>query len=258
MIYFVGAGPGDPELLTLKAKRLIDEADVIVYAGSLVNPAVLEDKKPEALVYDSAGMSLDEVMAVLIEAEERNLLSVRVHTGDPAVYGAIQEQIDQLEKRKIAYEVVPGVSSVFAASATLGRELTLPGVSQTVILTRQAGRTPVPEGETISSLAAHQATMVIFLSVGQIESLSEELIAGGYTPSTPVAVVYRASWPDETIVHGTLETIAELTKEQGIVRQALVMVGAFLGEEYELSKLYDAKFTHGYRKGSDAEPEREI
>lgn len=258
MIYFVGAGPGDPELLTLKAKRLIDEADVIVYAGSLVNPAVLEDKKPEALVYDSAGMSLDEVMAVLIEAEERNLLSVRVHTGDPAVYGAIREQIDQLEKRKIAYEVVPGVSSVFAASATLGRELTLPGVSQTVILTRQAGRTPVPEGETISSLAAHQATMVIFLSVGQIESLSEELIAGGYTPSTPVAVVYRASWPDETIVHGTLETIAELTKEQGIVRQALVMVGAFLGEEYELSKLYDAKFTHGYRKGSDAEPEREI
>lgn len=258
MIYFVGAGPGDPELLTLKAKRLIDEADVIVYAGSLVNPAVLEDKKPETLVYDSAGMSLDEVMAVLIEAEERNLLSVRVHTGDPAVYGAIREQIDQLEKRKIAYEVVPGVSSVFAASATLGRELTLPGVSQTVILTRQAGRTPVPEGETISSLAAHQATMVIFLSVGQIESLSEELIAGGYTPSTPVAVVYRASWPDETIVHGTLETIAELTKEQGIVRQALVMVGAFLGEEYELSKLYDAKFTHGYRKGSDAEPEREI
>lgn len=201
-------------------------------------------------------MSLDEVMEVLIEAEERNLLSVRVHTGDPAVYGAIREQIDQLEKRKIAYEVVPGVSSIFAASATLGRELTLPGVSQTVILTRQAGRTPVPEGETISSLAAHRATMVIFLSVGQIDSLSEDLIAGGYAPSTPVAVVYRASWPDEKIVYGTLRTIAELTKEQGIVRQALVMVGEFLGEEYELSKLYDAQFTHGYRKGSDAEPAR--
>ncbi|MGI6545260.1 MAG: precorrin-4 C(11)-methyltransferase [Fastidiosipilaceae bacterium] len=256
MIYFVGAGPGDPELLTLKAKRLIDGADVIVYAGSLVNPAVLKDKKTGAMVYDSAGMSLDEVMEVLIEAEERNLLSVRVHTGDPAVYGAIREQIDQLEKRKIAYEVVPGVSSIFAASATLGRELTLPGVSQTVILTRQAGRTPVPEGETISSLAAHRATMVIFLSVGQIDSLSEDLIAGGYAPSTPVAVVYRASWPDEKIVYGTLRTIAELTKEQGIVRQALVMVGEFLGEEYELSKLYDAQFTHGYRKGSDAEPAR--
>lgn len=249
MIYFIGAGPGDPELLTIKAGRLIQAADVIIFAGSLVNPAVLSGHRPGARIYDSAGMSLDEVMAVMLQAEADGLTTARVHTGDPSIYGAIREQIDRLEARGIAYEVVPGVSSFVAAAAAIGREYTLPGVSQTVILTRRAGRTPVPDGQDIVSLAAHGATMVIFLSVDQIDRLAADLTAGGYRPDTPVAVVSRASWPDEQIVRSDLKGIAGRVQAAGITRQALVLVGDFLGDAYELSCLYDRTFTHGYRKG---------
>lgn len=249
MIYFIGAGPGDPELLTIKAGRLIQASDVIIFAGSLVSPAVLEGHQPHARIYDSAGMNLDEVMAVMLQAESDGLTTARVHTGDPSVYGAIREQIDQLEARGIAYEVVPGVSSFVAAAAAIGREYTLPGVSQTVILTRRAGRTPVPDGQDIVSLAAHGATMVIFLSIDQIEQLAADLLAGGYRTDTPAAVVSRASWPDEQIIRGDLSNIAGRVQAAGIARQALVLVGDFLGDAYELSRLYDRTFTHGYRKG---------
>lgn len=251
MIWFIGAGPGDPELLTLKGKRLIDGADVIVYAGSLVNPEILKDKKAEAKVYNSAHMTLEEVVDVLAEAERAGLQAVRVHTGDPSIYGAHREQMDRLETMGIECRVVPGVSSFLAAAAALKREYTLPGVSQTVILTRMEGRTPVPERERISELARHRATMVIFLSVGQIEKLTEELIPA-YGGDTPAAVVYKASWEDQKIVRGTLATIAAQVLEAGIKKTALITVGDFLGEDYELSKLYDENFFHEYRKGSDA------
>ncbi|NLL65720.1 MAG: precorrin-4 C(11)-methyltransferase [Clostridiaceae bacterium] len=249
MIYFIGAGPGDPELLTLKAKRVIDSADVIIYAGSLVNPEVLVTCRKDAQIYDSAGMNLDEVLAVMLAAEAQGQLVARVHTGDPSIYGAIREQIDVLEKKDITYEVIPGVSSFVAAAAALGREYTLPSVSQTVILTRRAGRTPVPEGEDIVSLAQHQATMVIFLSVGQIEKLVAELIQGGYDETTPVAVVSRATWSDQKILVGQLNNIASQVRAAGITRQALVTVGEFLGDKFELSKIYDRYFSHGYRQG---------
>lgn len=249
MVYFVGAGAGDPELLTIKGKRLIDRADVIIYAGSLVNPAVLEDRKPDSIVYDSACMTLEEVLSVIQEAEQRGKTTVRVHTGDASIYGAIREQLDALDRMGIAHEVVPGVSSFLAAAAALQKEYTLPGVSQTVILTRIEGRTPVPESEKLESLAKHCATMVIFLSVGQIAELARRL-STAYPLQTPVAVVYKASWPDQKIVIGTLETIAKQVEESGIYKTALVMVGEFLGDTYALSKLYDKTFTHGYRKGT--------
>lgn len=219
MVYFVGAGAGDPELLTIKGKRLIDHADVLIYAGSLVNPEVLADRKPESVVYDSAGMTLEEVLAVMKQAEQAGKTTVRVHTGDASIYGAIREQLDALDRMGIAHEVVPGVSSFLAAAAALQKEYTLPDVSQTVILTRMAGRTPVPELEQIESLAAHQATMVIFLSVGQIAELVQQL-STSYPLQTPVAVVYKASWPDQKLVTGTLETIAEQVQAAGIQKTA--------------------------------------
>ena len=251
MVYFVGAGAGDPELLTIKGKRLIDHADVLIYAGSLVNPEVLADRKPESIVYDSAGMTLEQVLAVMKQAEQAGKTTVRVHTGDASIYGAIREQLDALDRMGIAHEVVPGVSSFLAAAAALQKEYTLPDVSQTVILTRMAGRTPVPEREQIESLAAHQATMVIFLSVGQIAELVQRL-STSYPLQTPVAVVYKASWPDQKLVTGTLETIAEQVKAAGIQKTALVLVGKFLGDTYALSKLYDKTFTHEYRKGVES------
>ncbi len=249
MIYFIGAGPGDPELITVKGKRLIDEADIIIYAGSLVNPEVLSGAKPEAEIYNSATMTLKEVLDVMKRgvAEEKRV--VRVHTGDPSIYGAHREQMVELDKLNIPYEIVPGVSSFLAAAASLKREYTLPGISQTVILTRMEGRTAVPENEQIESLAAHQATMVIFLSVGEIEILSKRLQDGGYPADTPAAVVYKASWEDQKIVKGTLEDIAKKVKEAGIKKTALVTVGRFLGDSFELSKLYDAHFTTEFRKG---------
>ncbi len=247
MVHFIGAGPGDPELLTIKGKRLIDSADVIIYAGSLVNKKVLDDRKESAVVYNSAYMTLPEVIQVMKEAEAKGLSVARVHTGDPSIYGAIREQMDALDRLGISYEVIPGVSSFLAAAASMKKEYTLPGVSQTVILSRLEGRTPVPEKEKILSLAKHHATMIIFLSVGKIEVLVQ-LLSESYERDTPAAVVYKASWPEEVIVYGTLETIADKVKAAGITKTALVVVGDFLGNAYELSKLYDQNFETEYRK----------
>lgn len=248
MVYFVGAGAGDPELLTVKGKRLIDSADVVIYAGSLVNPEVLKDIKEGCVVYDSAGMNLGEVLDVMKTAESEGKTTVRVHTGDSSIYGAIREQIDALDRMNIPHEVVPGVSSFLAAAAAMQKEYTLPGVSQTVILTRMEGRTPVPERESIEELAKHRATMVMFLSVGMIDELVKKLCTS-YPETTPAAVVYRASWPDQKIIYGTLADIADKVRDAGIRKTALVTVGDFLGSEYELSKLYDMTFTHEYRQG---------
>lgn len=251
MVYFVGAGAGDPELLTVKGKRLIDNADTIIYAGSLVNPAVLEDRRPDCQVYDSAGMTLEEVLAVMQETEAQGKTTVRVHTGDASIYGAIREQLDALDKLGIPHTVVPGVSSFLAAAAAMQKEYTLPDVTQTVILTRMEGRTPVPKRERLEELAKHRATMIIFLSVGRIAELAERLRTA-YPAATPVAVVYKASWPEEKIVTGTLLNIAEKVQAAGITKTALVTVGEFLGDTYALSKLYDKTFTHEFRKGTEA------
>lgn len=248
MVHFIGAGPGDPELLTIKGKRYIDEADVIIYAGSLVNPQVLQDAKKDAAIYNSAGMTLEEVVAVMRDGVREGKRVVRVHTGDPSIYGAHREQMDALDALGISYDVVPGVSSFLAAAAALKKEYTLPEVSQTVILTRMEGRTPVPEGEKLRELAAHRATMVIFLSAGMIEELAETLIPV-YGEQTPAAVVCRATWEDERIIRGMLSDIAEKVKAAGIKKTALIMVGDFLGDDYALSKLYDKHFTHEYRQG---------
>jgi len=247
MVYFIGAGPGDPELLTIKGKKIIDRADVIIYAGSLVNKEILKDAKADARIYNSAGMTLGEVLEVMEHAEAEGKLTARVHTGDPAVFGAHREQMDALEREGIPYEVIPGVSSFFAAAAALKKEYTLPNVSQTVILTRMEGRTPMPSGESIQELARHQSSMVIFLSVGMIDKLTEELTKE-YKADTPAAVVYKASWKDQKIIRGTLEDIAGKVKKEGIRKTALIVVGDFLGDEYELSKLYDKTFSHEYRR----------
>lgn len=250
MVYFVGAGPGDVELITVKGARLLKEADIIVYAGSLVNPELLTLAKPGAEIYDSASMTLEEVLAVLIRGSRQGKLVVRLHTGDPSLYGAIQEQLDRLREEGIVAEIVPGVSSAFAAAAAIQRELTLPGISQTVIFTRLGGRTPVPEKESLAGLAGHQATMAIFLSVGRIDQVVAELLAGGYAPETPAAVVQKASWPGEVKVQGTLATIARQVREQGITKTAVILVGEAVGaKDYARSCLYDAAFSHGFREG---------
>ncbi len=251
MIHFIGAGPGDPELITLKGRRLIDQADVIVYAGSLVNPDVLEGHKEGAAIYNSALMDLDEVIKVMSEAVAEGKSVVRVHTGDPAIYGAHREQMDRLDELGIPYEVVPGVSSAFATAAALNAEYTLPGKSQTVIFTRMEGRTPMPEREKLPDLARHHASMVIFLSIGFLDEMVVQLEDGGYEPTTPVAVVYKASWPDQKIVRGTLQDIAKKVKDAGIKKTALTVVGDFLGDDHELSKLYDKHFTTEFRKGKE-------
>lgn len=251
MISIIGAGPGDPDLITVKGKKLIDDADVIVYAGSLVNPMVLSGAKKSAKIYNSAEMDLDAVIDVMSTAEKKGLKVVRVHTGDPAIYGAHREQIDRLEDMGIECEVIPGVSSFLAAAAVLKREYTLPNVSQTVILTRMEGRTPMPEKEKLEDLARHNATMIIFLSVGFMDKMVASLVAGGYSSDTPVAVVYKATWPDQKIVTGTLADIAEKVKTEKIKKTALTIVGRFLGDEYDLSKLYDKNFTTGFRQGAE-------
>lgn len=248
MVSFIGAGPGDPELLTIKGKRLIDSADIIIYAGSLVNPKVLADAKKDARIFNSAGMTLEEVLDVMQKGETAGKKVVRVHTGDPAIYGAHREQMDALDRMGISYEVIPGVSSFLATAAALKKEYTLPGVSQTVILTRMEGRTPMPEGEKLLDLARHRATMVIFLSVGMLEEMCATL-RQAYRPDTPAAVVYKASWEDEKIVRGTLTDLPQKVKESGIRKTALTVVGDFLGDDYELSRLYDKTFTHEFRKG---------
>ena len=248
-VFFIGAGPGDPELLTLKGKSIIERADVLIYAGSLVNPQVLNYKKKEATVYNSASMNLKEIVALISKEVKKGKTVARIHTGDPAIYGAIQEQISFLEKRTISYEVIPGVSSVFAAAAALKKELTLPERSQTVILTRISGRTKVPSRESIDKLAQSHATMAIFLSVAHIEEVVEQLLIA-YPPDTPVAVVHKASWPDEQVVRGTLRSIAGKVHKAAIKRQALILVGSALGDTVGTlrSKLYHEGFAHGYRE----------
>ena len=250
MVHFVGAGCGAPDLITLRGRRLLEEADVIVYAGSLVNPALLGFAKKDCRIYNSAQMTLEEVIAVMEEAESRQQMTVRLHTGDPSLYGAIREQIDCLKEQKIAYDVTPGVSSFCGAAAALDAEYTLPGITQSVIITRMAGRTPVPERESIRSLAAHGATMVLFLSTALTETLQGELLAGGYAAETPAAIVYKATWPEEKIFRCTVGTLHETAEENGLRKTALIVVGGCLGEEYLRSMLYHPDFTTEYRKGN--------
>lgn len=248
MIYFVGAGSGAPDLITLRGKRLLEQADQIIYAGSLVNRELLRYAKPDCKILDSSKMTLDEVISALTDAEKFGMLSVRLHTGDPCLYGAIREQMDALEARGIAFEVCPGVSSFCGAAAALKAEYTLPGVSQSVIITRMAGKTAVPDGESIESFARHGATMVIFLSTSSITELSEALLRGGYREDTPAAVVYKATWPEELVLRGTVADIAQKVKTAGISKTALIVVGACLGSDYELSRLYSADFSTEFRK----------
>jgi precorrin-4/cobalt-precorrin-4 C11-methyltransferase len=248
-VYFIGAGPGDPELITVKGRKILELADIVIYAGSLVNPAVLEGLK--AAVYDSAPMHLDEIMALMKGAADKGLSVARLHTGDTAFYSAVSEQIERLRALKIAYEVVPGVSSASAGAAVLGQELTIPEVSQTVIFTRLGGRTPVPEDEALAGLARHRASMVVYLSAGMIEKVVEELLAG-YPGETPCVVVEKASWPGQKIVRGSLKEIAARVKKAGIEKTALIYVGdALRASDADLgkkSRLYDKAFRHGYRK----------
>ena len=251
MIYFVGAGPGDPELITVRGRRLLAEAATVIYAGSLVNPELLSVCRPDAAVYDSAGMTLPEIVAVMVAAHRDGKEVVRLHTGDPALYGAIQEQMEALEREGVPFGVVPGVSSFLAAAAAAGRELTSPGVSQTVIVTRLAGRTPVPETENLQALAATGATLVILLSVQRIDQVIQELGAGGLAPDTPVVVVERATWPEERVVRATLADVAGRVQSLGIGRTAVIMVGRALAGETIPSRLYAADFSHGYRRGQD-------
>lgn len=251
MVYFVGAGPGAVDLITIRGAELLKKADVIIYAGSLVNPELLQYAKKECVIYNSATMTLEEVIEVMEESYKNNKMVVRLHTGDMSIYGAVREQSDILKEKNIPFESVPGVSSFLGAAASLNAEYTLPNVSQTVILTRMAGRTPVPEKEDIRLLASHKASMVIFLSASMLGNLSEELIKGGYEKTTPCAVVYKATWDDEKKVVTTLENLEKAGKEQGISKTALVLVGDFLGDKYNRSKLYDGSFTHEFRKGTN-------
>jgi len=246
MIYFIGAGPGAEDLITVRGQAILQRADLVVYAGSLVNPALLSGCKPGCEVLDSASMTLPEVIEALARRDAPGAVVARLHTGDPSIYGAIREQMDALRRLEIPFEIVPGVSSFCAAAAALEAEYTLPGVTQTIIITRMAGRTPVPERESVRSLAAHGATMALFLSAGMLDRLCRELIEGGYAPDTPAAIVHKASWPDQRIVRGTLETLPEIGRN--IAKTALVLVGEFLGGAYELSRLYDPAFSHGFRE----------
>ena len=249
-VYFIGAGPGDPKLMTLRGKELVEMADVLIYAGSLVNKEVLQWRKETAEVHNSASMTLDEVIDVMEKGLAEDKLVVRVHTGDPSIYGAIREQMDRLETMGVDSEVVPGVSSFVASAAAIKKEFTLPSVSQTVICTRLEGRTPVPEAEALEKLASHQASMAIFLSVQMIDKVVERL-GVHYPMTTPIAVVQRATWEDQKIVMGTLETIADKVKEANITKTAQILVGDFLGDQYELSLLYDKSFSHEYRTAKE-------
>ena len=225
MIHFVGAGSGAPDLITIRGKKYLEEADVIIYAGSLVNPQLLDYAKEGCQIYNSAKMTLEEVLDVMYEAEEKGLTTVRLHTGDPCLYGAIREQMDVLDEKGISYDSCPGVSSFCGAASALDLEYTLPDVSQSVIITRMAGRTPVPEKESIESFAAHQATMVIFLSTGMLEELSKRLIEGGYQKDTPAAIVYKATWEDEKTAVCTVGTLAETARKENITKTALMIIG---------------------------------
>lgn len=251
MIQFVGAGPGAPDLITLRGAELLKKADVVIYAGSLVNPVLLGLCPTQCKIYNSAEMTLEQVLAVMEQAEAEGKETVRLHTGDPCLYGAIQEQMDALEAKGIPYALTPGVSSFCGAAAAVGGEYTLPGISQTVIITRMAGRTPVPERENIASLAAHGSTMVIFLSASLLDGLQEALLQGAYTPETPAALVYKATWPEEKVIRCPLGRLAQTGREHHISKTALVLVGDFLEGTYERSRLYAPDFSTEYRRATE-------
>ena len=250
MVHFVGAGSGAPDLITVRGAKLLSQADVVIYAGSLVNPALLDYTKPGCEIHDSARMTLEQVMDVIQSAEAAGKTTVRLHTGDSSIYGAVREQFDRLDALGIDYDVCPGVSAFCGAAASLKTEYTLPDVSQTVIITRAPGRTPVPERESIRSLAAHRATMVLFLSTGLTELLQRELLAGGYPENTPAAVVYKATWPEEQIFRCTLGTLHKTVTENGLTKTALIVVGDCMGQQYQRSLLYHPGFTTEFREAT--------
>ena len=255
MVHIVGAGPGDPELLTLKGHRLLSEADVVVYAGSLVNPELLKFCKPDAEIYNSAQMMHEEILHIITLADKAGKSVVRLHTGDPSIYGAIQEQMDAMTDRGVEFDVTPGVSSFLAAAAALKQEYTLPGITQTVIITRRGGRTPVPDSESLKKLAQHQTTICIFLSVNLLSEVKQDLLSAGFKSSTPIAVVYKASWPgEEKIIRGRLDTIVQQVKDANIDRTAMIVVGHCLNSkrgQYQMSQLYSPKFSHIFRQARD-------
>ena len=255
MVHIVGAGPGDPELITLKGHRLLSTADVVIYAGSLVNPELLKFCKPDAQIYNSAQMMHEEILFVISAAEKAGKTTVRLHTGDPSIYGAIQEQMDAMTERGIEFDVTPGVSSFLAAAAALKQEYTLPGITQTVIITRRGGRTPVPDSESLKKLAQHQTTLCIFLSVNLLAEVKQDLLSAGFKSSTPIAVVYKASWPgEEKIIRGRLDTIVKLVQDASIDRTAMIVVGHCLNSkhgQYQMSQLYSPKFSHIFRQARD-------
>lgn len=245
-IYFIGAGPGNPELITIKGKRIIDTAEIIIYAGSLVNKDILKTARKDAQIYDSSGMILEEILDIFSREKSTEKIIARVHSGDPSIYGAIGEQIQWCENENVEYEIIPGVSSFSAAAASLGQELTLPGVSQTIILTRMSGKTKVPEKESLENLSEINSTMVIFLSIQNIENVVETL-KHGYKPNTPVVVIEKASYPDEKKISGILQDIVEKVKKENIKRQALIIVGNVLKKDFEKSRLYARDFQHDFR-----------
>ena len=247
MVHFVGAGPGAPDLITLRGAELLRQADVVIYAGSLVNPALLELCRAGCAVYNSADMTLEQVLEAVRTGEN----VVRLHTGDPCLYGAVREQMDALDRLGIPYDVTPGVSSFCGAAAALGAEYTLPGVSQSVIITRMAGRTPAPEAESLERLASHGASMAVFLSAGMLEKVQNALLRGGYAPDTPAAIVYKATWPDEKVLRCTVGTLARTGDGAGIRKTAIILAGRFLEGDYGRSKLYDPSFTTEFRKGTE-------
>lgn len=255
MVHFVGAGPGAPDLITLRGKQLLEEADVVIYAGSLVNPQLLDYAKDGCKIYDSAKMTLEEVLDVMRQAEKEGKTTVRLHTGDPCIYGAIREQMDALDEDQIAYDSCPGVSSFCGAASALNLEYTLPDISQSVIITRMAGRTPVPDKESIESFAAHRATMVVFLSTSMLEELSRRLVDGGYQNDTPAAIVYKATWEDQKTFVCTVGTLAQTAKDNNITKTALMIIGdAVSSSSYDRSKLYDPEFTTEFRAGTKPAP----
>ena len=248
MIHFVGAGPGAEDLITVRGQRYLEQADVVIYAGSLVNPGLLKSTKETCEIYNSAKMTLEEVLEVMEQAEREQKMTVRLHTGDPCLYGAIREQMDHLDELGIAYDSCPGVSSFCGAAAALNLEYTLPEVSQSVVITRMEGRTPVPEKEKMRELAGHNTSMAVFLSSGLTKELQDELLTGGYSEDTPCAICYKVSWPDEKIIMTTIKNLHNDMVSNSIAKTALILVGDFLGRKYNNSKLYDASFTTEYRK----------
>lgn len=248
MVHFVGAGSGAADLITVRGAKLLSEADTVIYAGSLVNPELISLTKDGCEIFDSSRMTLEEVLEVIRDAEAQEKTTVRLHTGDPSIYGAVREQFDALDRLGISYDVCPGVSSFCGAAASLKAEYTLPGISQTVIISREAGKTPVPERESIRSLAAHQATMILFLSTSLSEKLQADLLAGGYAEETPAAVVYKATWPEEQICRCTVGTLHQTIVQNGLRKTALIIIGRCLGDEYLRSLLYDPGFSTEFRE----------